>query len=103
MPRILAQDTEKTPDQFPATLGPFQLISTELLPVIDWESMTFKLRRMRHRNPQLTLLKSFGKVVHGQISPPSKVTMPREAKRKMLIPQEATHFIWCYQGIDLET
>jgi serine/threonine protein kinase len=95
----------RTESAFPESLGPFSLLETEFLPRLNMKNLTYKLRDKKHRNPELQKLKSLlpkGQKVGGKISPPSKLTLPREARRKLLIPQEATHFVWAYQGVDLE-
>ena len=66
---------------FPQVLGPFQLTPTELRPVINWEDNTFRLRRIKHQNPQLELLKTFGKKVVGTMSPPSEITLEPMVRR----------------------
>jgi serine/threonine protein kinase len=100
--RADATGIARTDTSFPQALGPFSLIETELRPRLDLTNFTYKLRDRKHRNPELQKLKGFGVRVEGTISPASKITLPREAKRKLLIPQEATHFVWAYQGVDLE-
>ena len=92
-----------TPEQpFPETLGPFGLAPTELLPEMNFEESSYQLRSGRHKSEQLELLKSFGVVVKGRMSPLSQLTLPVSARRTAMIPEHATHFVWAYQGIDLE-
>jgi hypothetical protein len=39
----------------------------------------------------------------GVMSPPSRITLPHEVRRKVNIPLDATHFVWAYQAVDMET
>ena len=90
---------------FPHTLGPFGLVSTELLPQLDLEESSYELRKIKHSNEELEKLKGFlpeGQTVRGHLSPVAPVTLPSSAKRTAMIPEEATHFVWAYQGVDLE-
>eukprot|EP01045_Picozoa_sp_COSAG04_P000845 COSAG04_NODE_24_length_37684_cov_50.391060_11_plen_2361_part_00 len=87
---------------FPTTLGPFGLSPTELKPQLNFDDNTYRLRRITHANPQLELLKSFGVKLKGKFSPVSEVTLTAEARRHLMIPQDATHFAWAYQAVDLE-
>eukprot|EP01047_Picozoa_sp_COSAG01_P060214 COSAG01_NODE_7347_length_3242_cov_3.487432_3_plen_456_part_01 len=91
---------------FPKSLGPFGLSPTELLPVVDFESLTYQLRSTLYQNPQLQLLKTMlpeGGTIEGKISPPCRITLSDSERRQALIPPGATHFAWAYQAVDLET
>ena len=90
---------------FPATLGPFGLVLTELLPELNLKESSYELRKRIHRNEELEKLKSFlpeGKMIQGVLSPVAELTLPTSAKRTAMIPDESTHFVWAYQGVDLE-
>ena len=87
---------------FPEALGPFSLNPTELLPKINWQTGTYRLPSVTYRDPQLEKLKRFGVKIAGKVSPVAKVTLSAAAKRAVLIPKEATHFVWAYQGVDLD-
>jgi serine/threonine protein kinase len=90
---------------FPKSLGPFGLSPTELLPVVDFESLTYQLRSTLYQNPQLQLLKTMlpeGGTIEGKISPPCRITLSDSERRQALIPPGATHFAWAYQAVDLE-
>ena len=90
---------------FPDTLGPFGLVSTELLPELNLKESTFELRKKIHQNEELEKLKGFlteGKTIQGTLSPVAELTLPPSAKRTAMIPEESTHFVWAYQGVDLE-
>lgn len=91
------------PEQlFPQSLGPFGLTPTELLPELNFDDFTYQLRNIRHENEQLELLKSFGVTVKGRFSPVSALTLPASARRTAMVPEDATHFVWAYQGTNLE-
>ena len=90
---------------FPTSLGPFGLSQTELLPVVNFEEGTYQLRSMLHQNPQLELLKNMmpeGANVEGKISLLRPITLSASDRRQAMIPADATHFAWAYQGVDLE-
>ena len=90
------------PAPFPESLGPFGLSQTELLPVVDFDESKYQLRQMLHQNPQLELLKGFGVTVEGKISPILAITLTPSERRQAMIPPEASHFAWAYQGVNLE-
>ncbi len=87
---------------FPAALGPFSLNPTELLPKINWQTGSYRLRKITHRDPQLEKLKDFGVKIEGKVSPIAPLTLGTAARRAVMIPKEATHFVWAYQGVDLD-
>jgi WD40 repeat protein len=84
---------------FPDTLGPFTVVTTALRPDLDVETTSWKIT---HSEPQVQKLMSFGVKVGGSLSPVSRLTLPDDVKRANNIPLDATHFVYCYQGCDLD-
>ena len=109
------------------SLGPFRLVAVDQLAAaleIDFSARTYTISSTldEARNSQLLRIQSklqrssssgssggggsgeqeatAGHYFHGTISPVHQITLTSDsAKRQAMIPTEATHFCWCYQGL----
>ena len=78
--------------EFPEVLFPMGLMPTQLRPDIDLRNNTYELRTWHELN-----VAASGPPPCGHISPKSKITLPGHVRTKLMIPREATHFVWAYQ------
>ena len=87
--------------EFPQRLGPFRLSSAAINPDVDFSALSYRVETHGHQSEQLALLEKCGAVLQGRISKPHRITLSLAAKRAAMIPPEATHFSWAYQGCDI--
>ena len=89
---------------FPEALGPFRLGQAQVIPEVDFETLTYTLPSSAHRSEHLAVLESGAAEwpLRGRISPPHEVTLSAHAKRQASIPVEATHFVWAHQACQNE-